>query len=89
MCSAESGIARAEATLRVRGIPTDPQLSTETTAHCCMQEIEAQLDRHLATFDEIVESLRENYRNQLLSAKSEARVGVPVVIGCACWWIHT
>lgn len=38
------------------------------------QEIDERIELHLASFDKVLERMRENYRNQLLQAKQDARV---------------
>ena len=47
------------------------------------KEIEERIENHLEHFDKMLERMRENYRTQLLQAKTDARVrtiiGTPVL----------
>jgi hypothetical protein len=38
------------------------------------REIDERIDQHLQHFDQLLETMRENYRSKLLEAKNDARV---------------
>ena len=51
------------------------------------QEIDERIELHLEHFEKLLERVRENYRNQILQAKQDARVR-PNLCPCQTWSMH-
>jgi hypothetical protein len=51
-------------------------VAEEGIAHveAAYREIDERIDQHLQHFDQLLETMRENYRSKLLEAKNDARV---------------